>query len=422
MFIDEATIRVQGGRGGDGVISFISNRHSRQGGPDGGNGGSGGSVVMRASSGLSTLYAFRNEPKFRAGDGKNGGKNTRRGARGADKLILVPVGTLVRDVTSGEALVDLSSPGDEVILVHGGEGGRGNRSFTTSVRQAPRICERGLKGEEKTLRLELKLIADVGIIGYPNVGKSSLISCISAKRAKVADYPFTTLVPNLGVVDVDGKYQFVAVDIPGLIEGAHAGRGLGDRFLRHVERTRVLVHMIDLAMLEGRDALEDYHHINAELAAFSEALMKRPQVVVGNKVDLLGSEEIEKSRKRFAANGVEILPISVANRRGIRELIMKVYRSLQAATVKEEEPAPLRRVYRYHGEEGFRIDRDGNVFIVEGEAVERLVKKLNLDSHDAWEYLSERLRKMGVLRELNRRGFASGDLLRIGDVELELRD
>jgi GTP-binding protein len=375
---------------------------------------------MRASASLSTLWVFRNEPKFRAGEGKDGGRNARSGARGEDKLILVPVGTVVRDLSTGEILVDLATPGDEVVLARGGEGGRGNRSFTTSVRQAPRICERGLKGEERTLRLELKLTADVGIIGYPNVGKSSLISRISGKRAKVADYPFTTLIPNLGVVDVDGRHQFVAVDIPGLIEGAHAGKGLGDRFLRHVERTRVLVHMVDLAALEGRDPLKDYHRTNEELAAFSATLKERVQMVVGNKIDLLDEVKVDKIQKRFAKAGIEILPISVVTGQGVRELVTRTYGILQRASVPDKAETPRRRVYRYRGEDGFRVDREGDVFTVRGDLVEKLVKKLSLDSRDACEYLSERLERMGVLRELSRQGFANGDLVRIGEVELEL--
>jgi len=422
MFIDEATIRVQGGRGGNGVIRFISNKHNWKGGPDGGNGGRGGSVVMRSSASLSTLYAFRNRPKFRADAGVDGGSNNKQGACGEDKVILVPVGTVVRNLSTGEIIADLSQPGEEIILVRGGGGGRGNRSFTNSVRQAPRICERGTKGEEKTLALELKLIADVGIIGYPNVGKSSLISRISGKRAKVADYPFTTLVPNLGVVDIDGEHQFVAVDIPGLIEGAHTGKGLGYRFLRHVERTRVLLHLIDLAKLEGRDPLRDYQRINEELVAFSPALATRPQIVVGNKIDLLDQSDVEEEKARFSEFGVELFPISVATGSGVRDIVMRTYNLLQSLTVvaSDEEQVLQRRVYRYHGEKGFRVERDGDLYVVRGAAVEGLVGKLVLDSRDAREYLSERLERMGVLRELNRQGFEHGDLVRIGEVELEL--
>lgn len=404
------------------MISFISNRHNPRGGPDGGSGGDGGSVRMRASGSLSTLYSLRNEPTIRAGDGGPGGRNGRRGARGEDRFILVPVGTVVRDAQTGEVLADLATAGEEVLLARGGERGRGNRSFTTSVRQAPRICERGTKGEGRTLHLEMKLLAEVGIIGYPNVGKSSLLSRISAKRAKVADYPFTTLVPNLGVVAVDGEHQFVAVDIPGLIEGAHAGKGLGDRFLRHVERTRVLVHVIDLAALEGRDPLADYRRINVELEAFSPLLARRPQVVAGNKVDLLPQEEVKERTERFAAAGVGLLPISAVTGEGIRDLVCATYRALVEAPREPEERGLRRRVWRYHDEEGFRVDRDGDVFTVRGEVVERLAKRLVLDSRDAREYLGEELARMGVLRELNRRGFERGNLLRIGDVELELTE
>jgi len=406
------------------VISFLSNRHNPRGGPDGGDGGPGGDVILRASARLSTLYQFRNEPTFRGGDGEPGGRNLRHGARGKDTVIDVPVGTVVRDLSTGEVIADLTVPGEEVLLARGGEGGRGNRSFTTSVRQAPRICERGLKGESRTLLLELKLIADVGIIGYPNVGKSSLISRISGKRAKVADYPFTTVVPNLGVVDVDGIHQFVAVDIPGLIDGAHAGKGLGDKFLRHVERTRLLIHMVDLASLEGRDPLDDYARINAELQAFSPGLAARPQLVVGNKIDLVDPGVVKAAVERFAGAGVELHPISVATGAGVRELVTRTFARLEALIGRSETPpvtTPRRRVYRYHGETGFWVDREGDAFTVRGETVEKLVKKLVLDSRDAWEYLNERLTKMGVMRELHRHGCRDGDLVRIGDVEFELK-
>ena len=422
MFIDEATIRVQGGRGGNGVIRFISDKHNWKGGSDGGSGGDGADVVLRSSLSVSTLYQFRNRPKFAAGQGEDGGSNNKQGARGKPALILVPMGTIVRDSLTGEVLADLVTPEEEVVVAHGGEGGRGNNSFVTSSRQAPRICERGLAGEDRTLRMELRLIADVGIIGYPNVGKSSLISRISGVQAKIADYPFTTLSPNLGVVDVDGRHQFVAVDIPGLIEGAHAGKGLGDRFLRHVKRTRVLIHMIDLAKLDGRDPLEDYRRINEELRAFSEELGTRPQIVVGNKVDLLDEDAVQEEKRRFAAIGVDVTPISVATGAGLRGLVNGTYNRLQSigVTAVDRGSALKRRVYRFHNEEGFRVERDGEAFVVIGQGVERLVTKLVLDSRDAQEYLSNRLERMGVLRELGRQGFTPGDPLRIGGVELEL--
>jgi len=421
MLIDEATVRVRGGRGGNGVIHFMSSRHNPRGGPDGGSGGPGGSVVFRATTSLSTLYAFRSRPLFEASGGVDGASNNRQGARGEDRIIPVPAGTIIRDSTTGELLADLSDEGEEVVVAEGGDGGRGNARFVTSTRQGPRICERGLGGETRTLRLELKLIADVGIIGYPNVGKSSLISTISAVKAKVADYPFTTIAPNLGVVDVDGVNQFVAVDVPGLIEGAHEGKGLGHRFLRHVERTKMFVHMVDLAALEGREPVNDYQRINAELAAFNPALAERPQIVVGNKVDLLDDEAIEAAIARFREIDVALHPISVATVKGIREIVVLAHRMLQGVRT-EDEAAPVvrRRVYRYRGETGFEVQRQEEGFVVIGDAVEKLVKMLVLDSRDAMEYLGNRLEKMGVVRELKQQGFSEGDSVMIGGIELEL--
>ncbi len=423
MFIDEATIRVRGGCGGSGVIHFVSNRHNPRGGPDGGSGGPGGAVVLRASPSQSTLYPFRHRPLFTAEDGVNGARNARQGARGGDRVVLVPVGTMVRDPETGETISDLSHPGEEIVVAQGGEGGRGNGSFVTSTRQAPRICERGLPGESRTLKLELRLIADVGIVGYPNVGKSSLISAISGVKAKVADYPFTTIAPNLGVVDVDGLHQFVAVDIPGLIEGAHEGKGLGDRFLRHVERTRLFVHMVDLAALDGRDPVEDYRRINEELGAFNPALVGRTQIVVGNKIDLIGDGDVAAVLDRFRTEGVEVHPISVATRTGLRDLVHRTYRELERLKTDADEAVALpirRKEYRFRGETGFRVDRNDEGFVVFGVEVETLVRKLVLDSRDAMEYLSDRLERMGVMKELRKRGFSEGDTVRIGEAEFEL--
>jgi GTP-binding protein len=423
MFLDEATIRVRGGRGGNGLIHFLSNRHAPRGGPDGGNGGPGGSVVLEASESLSTLYSFRNRPLFAAGDGDDGRRNGAHGAKGKDRVVFVPTGTVVLDVRTGEVIADLSHPGEEVVVAQGGEAGRGNASFTTSRRQAPRICERGLPGEERELRLELKLIADVGIIGFPNAGKSSLISRISAVRAKVADYPFTTIVPNLGVVDVDGKNQFVAVDIPGLIEGAHEGKGLGDRFLRHVERTRLFIHLIDLAA-EGddRDAVEDYRRIRHELEAFNPRLAERSEIVVGNKTDIVEETVVGEAIDRFARIGVDLVPVSVGTGAGVRDLVLRAFRTLETGVGREvmASSAPSRRVYRMRAETGFRVERESDAFAVIGDEVEKLVRQLILNSRDASEYLTERLEKMGVLKELRRQGFAAGDVVRIGEVELEL--
>ncbi len=405
------------------MIHFASERRKPRGGPDGGTGGPGGSVILRASESLSTLYSFRHRPLFAAEDGTNGARANRHGARGEDRVVMVPAGTVVRDPTTNEAIADLAEPGDEVLVARGGEGGRGNASFATSKRQAPRICERGLPGEARTLKLELKLIADVGIIGYPNVGKSSLISAISGKKAKVADYPFTTVAPNLGVVDVDGIHQFVAVDIPGLIEGAHEGKGLGDQFLRHVERTRLFLHMVDLAAVEGRDPLRDVERIDEELAAFEPRLAHRPQLLVGNKIDLLSDEAVAALRERFRSAGRELQAISVATRQGLDTLVQRTYRALEGigrSPAAAQGGDTRRVVYRYRGESGFRVGRDEHGLVVTGHEVENLVRKLVLDSRDAMEYLADRLEKMGVLGELRRQGFSEGDTVRIGETEFEL--
>jgi len=425
MFLDEAAVRVRGGRGGNGLIHFLSTRQNPRGGPDGGNGGPGGAVLFRASHSISTLYSFRNRPLFAAGNGVDGRRNGCHGAAGEDRVVLVPVGTVIRNSETGEVFADLSAVGDEVVVARGGESGRGNASFTTARRQAPRIGERGLAGEEYLLRLELKLVADVGIIGYPNAGKSSLIRRISAVRAKVADYPFTTITPNLGVVDVDGKHQFVAIDIPGLIEGAHDGRGLGDRFLRHVERTRVFIHMIDLFAGdedEDRDAARDYESIQRELEAFNPKLKNRTHIVVGNKTDVADPQAVVSAVKRFEEMGIALHPVSVATGAGIRDLVVRTHRML-SDEIESEVSAPTvvtRKVYRFQGETGFRVDRDGEAFVVSGGEAEKIVRKLILNSHDALEYLTDRLEKMGVLKELRRQGFTAGDAVRIGEVEFEL--
>jgi len=428
MFLDEAVVRVRGGRGGNGLIHFASSRHNPRGGPDGGSGGPGGNVLFRAARSLSTLHSFRNRPLFEAQGGDDGRRSDCQGAVGEDRIVLVPIGTVIRDFESGDLIADLGAEGEEVIVARGGERGRGNASFTTSRRQAPRICERGLPGDEHVLRLELKLIADVGIIGYPNAGKSSLIRRISAVRAKVADYPFTTITPNLGVVDVDGKNSFVAVDIPGLIEGAHEGRGLGDRFLRHVERTRVFIHIIDLSAGgddEDRDPLGDYRALLAELSAYNPELEDRPQLVVGNKADIVSTEDVEKAVGAFSEAGLTLWPISVATGAGVRELVARAYHVLQDELGKTVSTSRTvkRRVYRMKAETGFRVekaDHEEGTFIVHGDAPEKLVRQLILNSHDALEYLSDTLEKMGVLKELRRQGFSGGDVVRIGEVELEL--
>ena len=419
MFIDEAKIHVQSGRGGDGIISFHREPYRPKGGPDGGDGGRGGDVILRATEGLNTLLQFKHQVHFHAEDGEDGGPNRRTGRSGRDLIIAVPVGTVIKDAATGKILADLAEPGAELLAARGGEGGRGNAHFASPTYQAPRICERGEPGEGRWLLLELKLLADVGIIGYPNVGKSTLISAVSAVRPKIAPYPFTTLEPHLGVVQVGDFETFTIVDIPGLIEGAHEGRGLGDRFLRHVERARLLLHLIDISGIEGRDPLDDYEKINRELRAFSPQLSERPQIVAGNKIDLIDAKEVEAVVERFAARKVELIPISAVTGAGVRELMELCHRKLKESH-KVEEERPRRRVYRLpegpellilQGEEGFTIS---------GERVRRL-SRLLIKDREGLDYLNGELERLGVIRELRLRGLRSGDLIKLNDLEFEYR-
>lgn len=427
MFLDEAKICVVGGRGGDGIIGFRREKYIPKGGPDGGDGGRGGSVILRADPHVNTLLAFRHKVHFKAQSGQPGGKNERHGANGDDLILRVPVGTVVKLLHTGEVLADLDEPGKEVLVARGGEGGRGNAHFKTSTRQAPRIREKGAPGEERWLKLELKLLADVGIIGFPNAGKSSLIAKISAARPKVAPYPFTTLTPTLGVVHVEEFNEFVIVDIPGLIEGAHEGKGLGDRFLKHVERTRLLVHLIDLAPLEdNRDPLRDFAVINRELASFSPTLAQKPQIVVGNKIDLLTEEQRQAIHKRFAEHGIKLHLVSAITGEGTRDLIYECSQQLQRLksvqsqpTRSESEPRPAasRRVYRLSDEPEFSVQRTETAFVLTGRAIARLAR-LSLEERDAQEYLYERLEALGVMAELRRQGLQPGDVIQLGGHEL----
>jgi len=368
---------------------------------------------------MNTLLHFQSQVHFRAEDGRPGGPGGRTGGRGRDCVILVPVGTLVRDLHSGEVLADLTEEGQQVVIARGGRGGRGNKAFTTSTRQAPRIRELGEPGEERWLKLELRVLADVGIVGFPNVGKSSLISRISKKKAKVAAYPFTTLVPNLGVVQVDEQRSFVVADLPGLVVGAHEGKGLGDRFLKHATRARVLLHLVDLAGVEGRDPLEDYFSLRREIEAWEE-LAGKPEVVAGNKVDLLSPEQVALEVRRFRRQGIQLRPISAVRGDGVRELVMALAEKLGEIPPEEGGGRPPRRVWRLTPPgSAFQVVKEGGVFVVKGERVERLVSRLDLSTRDAQEYLLERLERLGVMAALRRQGISPGDVVRIGEVELE---
>ncbi|HEU4753576.1 MAG TPA: GTPase ObgE, partial [Armatimonadota bacterium] len=367
MFVDEVEIEVKAGRGGDGCASFRREKHVPRGGPDGGDGGNGGNVVMIADPSLTTLIDFRFKREYKAERGGNGAGNNRSGKHGADVELRVPVGTQVIDAGSGELAADLVRPGQREIVAKGGRGGRGNSHFVSSTHQTPRFAERGEPPEERRLRLELKLLADVGLIGYPNVGKSTLVSCISAAKPKIADYPFTTLVPNLGMVQVEPGKSFVVADIPGLIEGASEGAGLGHQFLRHVERTRLLVHVLDVSGLTMRDPREDFAVVNRELAAYSGRLAELSQIVALNKVDLPGAAEIAPGlRAELEAQGYEVHEISAATGQGMRELVYAMWRALEQIPVPA---APAEQeVVRYEApeEESWWAEREGGEFVVHG--------------------------------------------------------
>ncbi len=414
MGFDEAVIHVAGGKGGDGLISFARTRHNPRGSPDGGRGGDGGNVILRASRSVNTFAHFHEQVHFRAEDGGPGGPHNRQGKRGEDLVIPVPVGTTVRDLHTGEILADLVAEGQEVVVARGGQGGRGNKAFTTSTRRAPRIREFGEPGESRWLRLELRLLADVGIIGFPNVGKSSLLSRVSDKKPKVAAYPFTTLAPNLGVVRVDEFSSFVMADLPGLIEGAHEGRGLGDKFLRHATRARLLLHLLDLARVEGRDPLSDYFAIRKELEAWPE-LREKPEVVAGNKIDLLTPQQVEKEVERFAREGIVLHPISAHTGQGVRELVRILWQKLQELPPERALTRPRYRVWRLTPEPPpFEVGEEEGMVAVRGPAVERLVRRLDLSTPDARQYLWEELERMGVVKALRKRGVVAGQAVRIG--------
>ncbi|MGQ9523911.1 MAG: GTPase ObgE [Armatimonadota bacterium] len=421
MFVDEARIEVHGGKGGNGIVSFRREKFVPRGGPDGGDGGRGGSVVLVADPSLTTLMDFRYKTVYRASSGGHGQGNNKHGRDAEDLVLKVPVGTVVYEDGSDVPVADLSAPGQTYIAARGGRGGFGNAHFATSVRQTPRIAEKGEPGESRVLRLELKLLADVGIVGFPNVGKSTLISRVSAARPKIADYPFTTLVPNLGVVRVSDERSFVMADIPGLIEGAHEGAGLGHRFLRHVERTRCLIHMLDISGMTGRDPIRDYEIVNAELSAHSQHLGELPQVVALNKIDLPGAWNVaDPVRRELESRGCTVFLISAVTGEGVQSLIYHtadLLDRLGPPPVSTTEAPVVIKAQREHWWEVARAD-DG-VFVVHGPGVERMIAMTDLNSDDSVRWLHRRLDRMGVLQALREAGARHGDTVRIGETEFD---
>ena len=419
IFLDKVKITVKAGDGGDGMNSFKAYKGKPACGPDGGDGGKGGDVYVVADRSLTTLLPFRYKTKYVAGNGERGGTNLCYGKGGDDIYISVPVGTVVRDEETGTVIADIFTAEDKKLIAEGGRGGKGNVRFTTARRHAPNFAQKGEKTEAHTLILELKVIADVGIIGFPNVGKSTLLSKISAARPKIANYHFTTLSPNLGVV----KYydnSFVAADIPGLIEGAAEGLGLGHDFLRHIERTRMLLHVVDISGCEGRDPVEDFQKINKELEEYSSKLASLPQIVALNKCDIAGSEEnIAKFTKKYGKK-YKIFPISAINGQGAEELIRAVWEQLSVLPAAEPIEADSEFTYRKSGNLDFEIYKDETgAYVVIGTLVDMLCRNVALNDPDSMAYFQKILREKGVIARLNQMGIKENDTVVVGDVEFD---
>ncbi len=418
MFVDEAQIEVKAGDGGDGAATFRHEKHVPRGGPDGGDGGKGGSIIAVADPHVRTLIDFTHHPHYKAPAGGNGGGNRRHGKNGSDVELRLPAGTTLRNAQTGELVADLVLAGQRIVLATGGRGGRGNDHFATSTRQAPKFAEKGEPGQAFRVKLELKLLADVGVIGLPNVGKSSLIAQASAARPKIADYPFTTLVPNLGVVRVEEGKSFVMADMPGLVEGAHLGAGRGHAFLRHVERTRVFIHVLDVSHPD-RTPEQDFDTINLELERYDPDLAKRPQLVALNKMDLNPAEEkVAAVEAYLQERGYRSFRISAATGHGVYPLMG------QTSVLLDEQPtevptAPAKSSKPEERHEPLRVVRiDENTFQVTGSEVERVVIMTDLDNHEAVRHLHRRLERMGVIQRLRALGVKEADLVRIGEIEL----
>lgn len=428
MFVDSVRIYVKGGDGGNGAVAFRREKYVPMGGPAGGDGGRGGNVIFEVDEGLRTLVDFRYQRHFKANPGENGRNKAQHGAGAEDLLVKVPPGTTVIDDESGEMIADLLQHGQQAVIVRGGRGGRGNMRFANPANTAPQISENGEPGQEKWVRLELKLLADVGLVGFPSVGKSTLLSAVSAAKPKIADYHFTTLTPNLGVVDVGDERSFVMADLPGLIEGAHEGVGLGHQFLRHVERTRVIVHVVDIAGSEGRDPYDDYIKINQELSLYNPRLRELPQIVAANKIDLDEAEENLRAFREQVGSQVPVYPISAATQQGIRPLLFAVADLLDSipdmpVVDKMQEEGMERVIYKAEEEpHPFTVRRENELFIVEGERIEKLIKMTNLNSQDSIQRFARIMRHMGVDQALRDKGAKNGDTVRMGDFEFEFVD
>ncbi|MDR7001499.1 GTPase ObgE [Neobacillus niacini] len=426
MFVDQVKVYVKGGDGGNGMVAFRREKYVPNGGPAGGDGGKGANVVFVVEEGLRTLMDFRYQRHFKATRGEHGMSKSMHGRNAKDMVVKVPPGTVVTDAETKEVIADLVEHGQRAVIAKGGRGGRGNNRFATPANPAPEIAENGEPGQERDVILELKLLADVGLVGFPSVGKSTLLSVVSAARPKIAEYHFTTIVPNLGMVETEDNRSFVMADLPGLIEGAHEGVGLGHQFLRHIERTRVIVHVLDMAATEGRDPYEDYLTINKELKEYNLRLTERPQIIVANKMDMPDAEENLQTFKERLEEDYPIFPISALTRKGLRDLLFaiadKIEETPEFPLEHEEEQTGVHRVLYKHEKDpdNFKITRDPDgSFVVSGEKVERLFKMTDFSREESIRRFSRQLRGLGVDDALRQRGAKDGDIVKLLEFEFE---
>lgn len=425
MFADSAKIYIRSGKGGDGHVSFRRELYVPAGGPDGGDGGKGGDVIFQVDEGLNTLNEFRHIKKYCAKDGESGGKKRCHGSDGEDRIVKVPEGTIVKDAATGKVITDMSHENRREVILRGGNGGKGNQHYATPTMQVPKYAQPGQASQELEVILELKVIADVGLVGFPNVGKSTLLSRVTNAKPKIANYHFTTLNPNLGVVDLDGTDGFVIADIPGLIEGASQGIGLGHEFLKHIERTKVIIHMVDAAASEGRDPVEDIQIINQELKAYNPELLTRPQVIAANKVDIFFGDEMEHAisalKKKFEPDGILVFPISAVSGQGVRELVYYVKELLGKL---DDTPVIFEKEYFPETLSGIKepftvVREDEHTFLVEGPRVERMLGYTNLDSEKGFEFFQKFLKTNGILDELEKLGIEEGDTVKMYNLHFD---
>ena len=424
MFTDEVIVELYAGDGGNGCMAFRREKFVPMGGPFGGNGGRGSNIIFKVDEGLNTLVDLRYNRIIRGKKGTNGEGKAKNGKNAEDLIIKVPIGTVITDVETNLIIADLTKKDDEAIIAYGGRGGRGNIAFATRTNPAPSFAENGEPGEYKKVKVELKLLADVGLVGLPSVGKSTIIPKISASKPKIAAYHFTTLTPNLGVVRVSDSKSFVVADLPGLIKGASLGEGLGDKFLKHIERTRIIAHVIDMSGFEGRNPYEDYLLINKELEDFNKSLLLKPQIIIANKMDIpTSTENLKEFRKKV--KDVEIFEVSAMNNQGMKEVLIKLSKMLDTIEKKplyEEEKFESHILYKFKKEQPFSITKDGNVWVVSGKEVEKLLRMTRFTTDEAAKRFANKLRRMGIDEKLKEMGAVDGDYVRILDLEFEFSE